>query len=143
MDHKHTITDYCFFEQGKAIFTVYNDKGERYTYKITRKEDIYIPSKWVYFVYLLTGADNNKAYTYMGIYKPYDIDVKLTTKSNYNRDSKPVQVFLWAIDAVNAGKKVPEGYGIIHEGKCCACGRRLTTPQSIKDGIGSHCKMFS
>ena len=28
---------------------------------------------------------------------------------------------------------------IMHVGKCCACGRQLTDPESIKLGIGPHC----
>lgn len=139
MLHKHAITDYEFFGKGKAIFTVYNDKGDHYTYKITRKEDIRVPSKWIHFVYLLTGTDNNKAYTYMGIYKPRDIDVWPTTKSNYTRESKPLKVLIWALHRVNFKQKCPEGYGIIHKGKCARCGRKLTTPDSIKAGVGPEC----
>jgi hypothetical protein len=47
-------------------------------------------------------------------------------------------VIRWAVKAVAKGS-LPEGYKIQHEGKCCRCGRTLTTPESIERGIGPEC----
>ena len=35
--------------------------------------------------------------------------------------------------------RIPEHLEIFHEGRCCACGRKLTTPESILSGIGPEC----
>ena len=35
---------------------------------------------------------------------------------------------------------VPDNLRVYHEGKCCRCGRTLTTPESIKKGIGPECE---
>jgi hypothetical protein len=38
--------------------------------------------------------------------------------------------------------KNPNGYKTIkvyHSGKCGKCGRKLTTPESIKSGLGPYC----
>ena len=131
---KNVIKSPSFFEGGKAIFTVSNPTGEHYTYRISHKKD------QPFFVSLLTGGDNTSDYTYMGVYHPMSKKVILTRKSHYSEETKPVRVLRWAILKVSNGERVPEGYSIQHEGKCCRCGRRLTTPESIEDGIGPECK---
>lgn len=40
--------------------------------------------------------------------------------------------------AVQANKLWPE-MEVMHVGRCCACGRELTDPESIALGIGPHC----
>ena len=127
------IKSATFFEGGKAIFTVANPTGKHYTYKITKKE------KTPFFVSLLTGEDNTSDYTYMGLYRPQDHSLKLTAKSKFNDDTTPVKDIRWAILKVAKGEPIPDGYSIQHEGRCCRCGRLLTTPQSIEDGIGPEC----
>lgn len=122
-----------FFEGGKAIFTVSNPDGEHYTFKISHKE------KTPFFVSVLTGPDNLSDYTYLGIYHPGNKAVILTKKSKYKEGTTPVKVIRWAIEKVVAGEAPPEGYSIQHEGRCCRCGRVLTTPESIEAGIGPEC----
>ena len=123
-----------FFDAGKAIFTVHNNKNEHFTYKIRKGKD-----NKPYFVFLLTGPDNSTSYTYIGCYIPQQFCLKLTAKSKLLNDSRPVKVFNWAIKTVAENKELPVGYGIKHENKCCRCGRRLTTPESIDHGIGPEC----
>jgi hypothetical protein len=127
------ITDKKFFSAGKAIFTVKNPIGTHYTYRINH------PENKPCFVMLLTGQDNTNDYTYLGIYDPDQNNVRLTAKSKYNLDSTPVKVVKWAIKKVANNETLPEGYAIQHEGKCCRCGRTLTTPESIDRGIGPEC----
>jgi len=128
------IKDPKFFEGGKAIFTVHNDKGIHYTYKISKKP------KWPFCIYVLTGPDNNSNYTYLGVYNPNNFRVYLTGKSKYKDDTMMVKVIRWAVARIGSGKPVPEGYGIKHDGRCCRCGRRLTTPESVDSGIGPECR---
>jgi hypothetical protein len=127
------ITSIDFFEAGKAIFTVSNPIGDHYTYKITKKE------KGPFFVALLTGPDNTSDYTYLGIYHPGKRSITLTAKSKFTETSTPVRVIRWAIIMIKDGKGLPRGYTIRHEGRCCRCGRMLTTPESIERGIGPEC----
>jgi len=131
-----------FLKGGKAIFTVHNDKDEHYTYKIQQADfDNFQP----YFIYYLTGPDNNSDYTYLGMVqfdkKPR---VKLTNASKLDKEAKPYRVAVWAINLVLNGKEPPEGYGINHEGRCGRCGKKLTRPEGVdpegyRYGFGPHC----
>lgn len=123
-----------FITAGKATFTVHNDKGEHYTYRITKKEYSW---GFLFFIGLLTGPDNESSYTYMGALR--DNKCGITKASKMSPTSLPVQVFNWAMSVIAKGKTVPEGYGILHEGHCGRCGRTLTTPESIERGIGPEC----
>lgn len=134
------IKDKKFFTGGGAIFTVSNPSGDHYTYRISqsKKDKEGNPVKdGAYFCGLLTGADNTSAYTYMGILNPKTLVVYPTKASRLTIQSKPWKVLAWALKY--AGCKLPDGYAIQHEGKCCRCGRKLTTPESIERGIGPEC----
>jgi len=124
-----------FFKGGNALFTVGNPTGEHYTFKIRQPKGDNKP----YFVSLLTGPQNDSDYTYLGIFNPIQMRVYLTKKSKYTEESTPVKVVRWAIQMVALGRLVPEGYTIQHEGRCCRCGRTLTTPESVEAGIGPEC----
>lgn len=141
-----------FFSAGRAVFTVANNKGDHYTFRIGRRNDTQ-----PLFVGLLTGPDNTSSYTYLGILShaanPWSsknpanrnltIDAGhslwLTPKSKYTPETVPVKVVTWIIKTLNAGKPLPAGYAVQHNGKCCCCGRTLTTPESIDAGIGPIC----
>lgn len=138
-----------FIKAGKAIFTVDNGKGTHYTYKVTRKED---KDKVFYFVNLLTGPDNTSNYTYMGMLvdssqwhrsnmaQPSSWYCKMTRASKFKNDSQSVKVLNWALMVVQGYKELPEGYSILHDGRCGRCGRLLTDPDSIKLGLGPICR---
>jgi len=128
-----------FIKAGKAVFTVDNGKGTHYTYKVTRKED---GDKVIYFVGLLTGPDNTSNYTYIGLLNTFAkaLTLKLTRASKMTWNSKPVQVFNWALSVIQKVKTLPEGYSIQHEGRCARCSRVLTDPESIRTGLGPICR---
>jgi hypothetical protein len=130
-----SIKDKRFFVGGRSIFTIDNGKGTHYTFRIGRKDETQ-----PYFVGLLTGPNNERDYTYLGIYNPDNHGVRLTQKSKYTEDSLPVKVIRWGIRQVVDSKPLPEGYRIQHEGSCCVCGRPLTDPESIELGIGPICR---
>lgn len=133
---KNTIKDIRFFTAGKALFTVGNDKCEHYTFKVRRGKD-----KFANFfgISILTGPDNKSSYTYMGMYNSSTLSAKPTHKSTMTADAKPFKVFNWAVKQISERKELPMGYTIQHEGKCCRCGRTLTTPDSVELGIGPEC----
>lgn len=121
-----------FLLAGNAIFTVENPQGEYYTFRIKRKNaNARFGISW--FINLLTGPDNTSDYTYIGLLNPTTGDVREKT------DTRPVRVAKWAIKHIYNNKPLPDGYKIHHEGKCCRCGRTLTTPESCETGIGPEC----
>ena len=131
------MIDRDFILAGKAIFTVANAGGKHYTFRVTHKEASGAYAE-AWFLSLLTGPDNTSDYTYVGMLSDRGL-VRLTAKSKYNEQSEPVRVARWALSIVWWGGELPEGYAINHEGRCCRCGRTLTTPSSIEAGIGPEC----
>jgi hypothetical protein len=128
-----------FLLAGRAIFTVANPKGERYTFKVTKK-DAQEGSRYTqptYFISLLTGSDNENDYTYMGIVS--NGRVVVTKASRFTVTSIPVQVAEWVIRLMLADRTVPAGYFLGHEGRCGRCGRTLTVPSSLISGLGPDC----
>lgn len=127
-----------FVLAGRAVFTVSNPSGRRYTFRVVHKpgSDKFGP---VWFVSLLTGPDNTSDYSYIGIVDAETGEVRLTARSRCSEDSRPVAVVRWALRHVWDGRALPDGYGLHHEGKCGRCGRALTVPSSIESGLGPEC----
>lgn len=127
-----------FILAGKAIFTVSNDKGDRYTFKVIHKKG---NERWapVWFIALLTGPNNEDDYTYMGKVDPELGTVILTNKSAYPEEALPVKVANFALRIMWGRQELPAGYAIHHEGKCGRCGRTLTVPESVDSGFGPEC----
>ena len=121
-----------YIKAGNATFTFANPKNERYTYKVKYSKKIN-----QHFVYLLTGANNETDYTYMGMFA-FD-RVQMTRKSKYKADSIPVKVFNYAMTVISGYNELLNGYFLEHDGHCGRCGRKLTTPESIKAGLGPVC----
>ena len=130
-----------FILAGKATFTVHNNKGDHYTYRVTKAEE---KGTWgvTWFVSVLTGPNNTRDYTYVGLLNSNTGTIRHTKASQFDANSLVAKVFNWAVgrvvwaDRLNA---LPNGYGIKHEGRCGRCGRMLTTPESIDIGIGPEC----
>lgn len=127
-----------FILGGSAVFTVTNPVGEYYTYRVNAIEG---DDKRVrYFVGLLTGPDNTSDYTYLGVLNIYDGVVVLTNASKYSKESKPYRVINWLVGLIWADRDLPAGYSMKHIGRCAACGRPLTTPESLESGFGPVCR---
>lgn len=124
-----------FIKAGNATFTVASPTKERYTYKVTLSKKI-----GLYFVSVLTGPNNRTDYTYIGRLSTVDHLLKITAKSAFPRETKLVKVFNWAMEHIKTQKPVPNGYFLEHNGSCGRCGRKLTTPESIKAGLGPVCR---
>lgn len=126
-----------FILAGKAVFTVDNGTTH-YTFKVKHNPQT---EQWVesWFIYLLTGPDNTKDFTYMGLLKPTG-EIITTQKSKFTPDSLPLKVARWGIGMIWNQKPIPDGYSIRHEGRCGRCGRVLTHPESIASGLGPECE---
>lgn len=118
----------AFAAGGKAIFTVVTPKsGARFTYRVRAADGLA-------FVDVLTGSDNLKDYTFIGTARGKGF--KHSPKSPIGQDAASVKVFA-ALDAALGNGEV---FGqVYHAGRCCVCGRMLTTPESVQAGIGPDC----
>lgn len=130
----HDLKSIEFIGAGNAVFTVANPDGVHYTFKVRQPA-----ADKPHFVSLLTGPENTRDYTYIGVYDPLRFTLRITKKSKMTDASLPVNVFRWAVAVLSKQAELPAGYTIQHEGKCCRCGRTLTTPESLDTGVGPEC----
>lgn len=138
-----------FITAGNAIFTLevpptfqaQHGAKPHYTFKVRHKKASDDKAeKW--FVNLLTGPDNTSDYTYLGILNPLTGEVRTTKASKLEQSSLVVRLLERAMarvweDRVELLRE--HGFDLHHEGKCCRCGRVLTTPESVTSGIGPEC----
>ena len=129
-----------FIVGGKAIITLESRKtGSWFTYRIKRakKDDKNSP----FFVSVLTGCDNESAYTYMGtIFINNDkLSFRLTKNSKIREEATSYKAFNFFFNLLMNDKIHPEMV-VYHRGICCVCGRPLTTPDSLISGIGPICE---
>lgn len=139
------ITDYRWFlapEVGhKATFTI-SSAAKHFTFVIKALPARSKPNAKTLLLSVLTGSDNETSYSYVGIlaqdeHRPPTI---ITTRgSKVTQDAQSVRSLLWTLNKIKLGQELPEGYSCQHSGKCCRCGRKLTTPESITLGIGPVC----
>jgi hypothetical protein len=112
---------------GNSRFTLVSTKTrQRYTFKVVKHK-----SKDIWFVNFLAGSNNETDYIYLG-YINEDFEYRITKKSAKNQQVQTV--FKWFFNCMES--PLVDFY---HEGRCCACGRLLTTPESIKSGLGPIC----
>lgn len=129
-DKKRETYDYIF--AGNAIFTVVSTKmGWRYTYKITQTKS----NKDNYKVQVLYGSDNTEDYKHIGI-----LNKRLLSLESYCMGSNQTRLLMSFIHMLlNSLIEWPETCEFYKSGKCAACGRLLTTPESIESGYGPRC----
>lgn len=119
---------------GKTVFTISNQE-KHYTFKVEQIGDY---NRFI--VKVLTGSDNSNSYTYLGmLFSRSPTPVKLTVKSKFNKDSTPYKAFVYAQGVLSGNIKISEGFSILPSGTCFKCGRKLTTPESIRTGLGPVC----
>jgi hypothetical protein len=125
---------WTFLHAGRAYITLVSKKsGDRFTYRVARPD----PSK-PFFVSLLTGPDNTRSYSFFGCVFSEDV-FRFGKNSSIGRDSKGAQAFKWFWEYMVAHRAIPSTVEVYHEGRCARCGRALTTPESIRAGIGPVC----
>ena len=127
-----------FIIGGKAIMTLESKRtGKLFTYKIkkAKKDD----EKTPFFVYVLTGIDNESAYTYMGtIFDNGKLNFKLTKNSKIGEDALSFKAFNFFFNQLSENK-IHEELSVYHRGICGRCGRTLTVPSSLINGLGPEC----
>lgn len=119
------------FIKGGNATTTFVGQANRYTYKV-RKSD----KGDMFFVSLLIGANNESDYMYIGCITEQRGFFQ-TAKSSH-KGLTPALAFGFVYARLLNGT-IDERTQIWHEGRCCKCGRKLTTPESIERGMGSEC----
>jgi hypothetical protein len=138
-----------FILAGRSIFTIElpvsfqikKNLKSHYTFRVVYKA---AEGKWneTWFVEYLTGADNTRDYTYLGLLNPENGQVRITAKSRLNNDNIIIKLLNRTLNLIwenDISPMLEKGFDVHHEGKCGRCGRPLTTPTSIKTGFGSDC----
>lgn len=140
-----------FFTAGNATFTVKvptefakaNGTNLHYTFKIRKSEPTRQYPNPAHFVKLLTGPDNTRDYSYLGILNPTTGEVRLSPKSCAQDGAWSVKIVRRVLAQIFKGEGMQAilnaGWDVHHEGRCGRCGRPLTVPESIECGIGPDC----
>ena len=122
-----------FIKVGHAVFTIQNRRtGNHLTFRVTRRAD-----RDLWFVEVLRGPDNENDYLYVGAI--FGHEFRLTRRSRVGEDSMSFRVFRWLHQYLESQVDLPASVSVYHEGCCGRCGRRLTVPQSIRQGFGPEC----
>jgi len=114
---------------GKSVVTFLNSQsGNRFTFKIKS-----VKNSNLFFVSVLTSPDN---YSYIGTC--VEGQYKHGKKSKLIKDSQSVKVCEFMLNRIKTDN-LPDFLEVWHEGNCGKCGRRLTVPSSIENGLGPEC----
>lgn len=143
MCNKKEVRDYIL--QRKSIFTVEStkdpDSPERRTYMFkqqTRLDDYrheYLVNVWN--IYLLYGPDNTKDYKWIGV---YDQNKNIMSfNPSPKAEGYACKMIMLFMSILLTTDEWPETCRFYRSTRCCRCGRRLTTPESIATGYGPHC----
>lgn len=137
--HPHPMTSaqdvLMFATAGNARLTIVSKAtGARFTYRLRSSED-----GKVTFVGLLTGSDNESAFTYIGVIKGESRTYTRTAKVKISEDAPSIKAFTFFWRHLIERQHLHEGLEVWHEGRCGRCARVLTVPESIARGIGPDC----
>lgn len=141
MPHQAQLHDpvaiHRFATAGRARFTLVSEKtGVRFTYQVKVKKDDEGNHTDFFFVSVLTGANNEGDYTYLGCLRAgrFIHDKRL----RIGPDAPSRKAFTWFWNRVRQSQELPS-CECWHEGRCGRCGRVLTVPESIQSGLGPVC----
>ncbi len=144
------IRDYMF--GGKSEFTLHSLKTDNhFSYKIINHSEK--PDHCVRFVFFLGGSNNDTDWVYAGTLKRFrrnperlahtgekNNQLSFNLTMNSPKKETPVMVaFRWMVFMLNHDK-ISDDLEFMHSGKCSACGHKLTTPESIRTGMGPVCR---
>jgi hypothetical protein len=92
-------------------------------------------------VSLLTGSENDDPHSYTGFGFVTEQGINVwTSKRGQDRKFEEYAELLWSLALDGAFSPwADKGFRIQQEGQCIKCNRPLTTPESIRRGIGPIC----
>lgn len=131
-----------FILAGESTFTIRNtETGNRFTYRV---RDIHradsTATRDLWWVKVLTGADNDNAYRFIGSIFPTEgpFIYKHSSKAKVAETAPSVVAFKWFLRMLQT-TALPENVEMFHMGRCGRCGKTLTVPESIEAGYGPEC----
>lgn len=145
-----------FILAGNARLTlVSKETGTRYTIRVRQGTARKPGDRPLYFASVLTGADNERDYNYIGFLR-HDgaaraadgeqlVDLWNLYAGKKGQPNQPAfKGLAWLLKQVSARQltgieELPEQLEVWHEGRCGRCGRALTVPESIESGFGPEC----
>lgn len=148
MSHAHRFSKasdaLTFVLAGNATFTLVSERtGARFTYKVRLADRRPNDPRRSWFVSLLSGPNNEADYVYVGMIREgFGNDgpaFRTTAKTKASPDAPSIKAIGFAVHALYDRGEIPAGLQVWHEGRCCRCGRVLTVPSSIENGIGPDC----
>lgn len=130
-----------FLWAGNSTVTLVSKKsGKRFTYKIQHAKKQFSETRDDFYISGLFGPDNEHDYKYLGMFDLIGHVFKLTKASIYTESAPSIIMFRWFMTGLFADpERLFEQAELWHEGKCGRCGRKLTVPESIANGIGPDC----
>jgi hypothetical protein len=127
------IKAFDFMMAGNSTVTFKAVKSRKhFTYKVKRAKD-----RNIRFVSVLFG-DNTSEYMYIGMLTEQGNFIH-TRGSKCHPDAASFKVFGWTWAHIRA-LNIPDSVEVWHEGRCGKCGRKLTDPESIEQGLGPICR---
>jgi len=123
-----------FITAGNALFTLENTAtGNRFTFRVRQPDD-----DKPHFVSVLTGADNESDYTFLGtIFE--GLRYRHGRRSAIAPTAPSARAIDWLLRRLSKKADLPEIVRVCHCGKCGRCGRTLTVPESVDTGFGPEC----
>ena len=148
MSHSHLLNSekaLQFALGGNATFTIKSlSTQNRFTYKVQKiKNDNRENS--IRFVRLMNGISNESNFVYVGYLKYENGSYQFYhggTKARVGIDAPSIKAFNFVFNMLKANVNRND-IEFWHEGTCCRCGRKLTTPESVENGIGPECSKMS
>jgi hypothetical protein len=120
-------------------YTIESASGQHRTFEIrTQKPDAeFAPGKRI--LSILTGPENTVDYARFAFVDEMGIHV-WASRAKQNDMYQVYAEQLWSLALDGAFSPFSEvGYRLLMEGRCVVCNRPLTTPESIRSGIGPIC----
>ena len=139
--HKHQVQKVedikNFIFAGNAIFTIESVKtGKWFTFEMNKPKE----NDKLFFVSVLYGPSNTSDYTYMGVVDKRDdiFSFRLTKGSKLKEDTTCILAFKVFLNNLQKNYITPN-MNFYHMGYCGRCGRALTVPKSVEQGLGPYC----
>lgn len=126
--------------QKSWTFTLTNkDKGTHLTFRSRRPRGWTVNSPVL--VDLMVGSDNEESFGFIGSVNARGF-FKVSPKSKVAEERLKVasRTMVWLLTKITSGQDLPEALEIKGSTGCARCGRKLTNPDSIDDGLGPICR---
>ena len=131
------VADYIL--GGKGIATIRSEAtGTRFTFKFGVPKNPTPGRKVPIFVKLLMSPET---YQYVGCVWREDgggLSYSHKCGGRVGEDAPSIKAFKWFLKCIER-RILPDQLSVYHEGVCGRCGRTLTVPESIENGMGPVC----